>query len=426
MGLDTDLPKLVEQHQPTAGVTCLLHRKEDNPTLAIYGSIRAGTAFEPADKLGIAELTTRLLIRGTRKLKSLNIANKLESVGATLSFRNAQDNIVFQARTTSPWTHRVLNILSACLTEPAFDRRDVEREKEELLTDIRLRDDDTTRRGMKELHGMVYASRHPYRRDRFGTPASVEKIARSDIVEYFVETGRAAPVVVAFAGKLEKNRTLSWTEKTFEDRQNNPHSGNRIVDTRPIRPGSKEIVMRHKTQSDVIMGAHAVERTHRDYEPLNLLNVILGELGFMGRLGQRVRDREGLAYSCTSFLNSATLGGNWTALAGVNPRNVSKAAGLMREEIDRVCQEPVAAEEIESAKQNQMGSALMELESTDGIARTSHNLSYFQLGLDYYSKRRSLYGKITEPQLQEMAQKYIEPSKLSTVVVGPKNAHSTG
>ena len=420
MGLDTELPKLIEEHQTRPGVHCLLYRKEDNPTLAIYGSVRAGTAFEPADRHGIAELTSRLLIRGTGKLGSPKIANMLESVGATLSFRNAQDNIILQARTTSTWTQRLLGIISACLTEPSFNRRDVEREKEELLTDIRLRDDDTTRRGMKELHSLVYPTAHPYRRDRFGTPASVKKIERDEVVEYFEETVSKAPVVVAFAGRLEKSTVLGWMEKTFGEREEDPDPANKDPQPPHTKPESKEVVMAHKTQADVLMGAPATWRTHPDYEALNLLNVILGELGFMGRLGERVRDREGLAYSCTSFLNSASIGGNWTALAGVNPRNVAKAMALMRDEIGKVCQQPVQPDELESAKQNQVGSALMELESTEGIARVGHNLAYFRLGLDYFAKRRNLYSKIKEPHLREMAQKYIEPTKLSTVVIGPK------
>src|SRR3989304_5830659 len=129
MGFKTEFPSLKEELQPRQGVHCLLYRKEDNPTLAIYGSVRAGTAFEPGDRLGIAELTSRLLIRGTGKLGSPKIANMLESVGATLSFRNAQDNIIIQARTTSTWTQRLLGIISPCLTEPSFNRRDVERER---------------------------------------------------------------------------------------------------------------------------------------------------------------------------------------------------------------------------------------------------------------------------------------------------------
>ncbi len=420
MDLDANFPTLVGEHHPISGVHCLTYKKADNPTLAIYGSLRAGTAFEPPDKPGIAELTTRLLIRGTVKLKSHKLANQLESVGATLSFRNSQDSIVFQARTTSVWTQRVLGIMSDCLTRPAFDHRDVEREKEELLTDIRMRDDETTRRGMKELHDLIYPDGHPYRRDRFGTPASVKKIERTDVTRYFEESMSKAPVVVAFAGKLDGPQVLNWAEKTFGQRHENVNPVDQSTPMHRAKPEHKEIVMGHKTQTDILMGAPAIARTHSDYEPFNLLNVVLGELGFMGRLGQRVRDKEGLAYSCTSFLNAASLGGNWTALAGVNPRNIVKAMALMREEIDLVCRQPVESQELESAKQNQIGSALMELESTEGIARTSHNLAYFHLGLDYFARRRELYNKITEQHLQEMAQRYIESPKLSTVVVGPK------
>src|SRR5438132_8127812 len=129
--------------------------------------------------------------------------------------------------------------------------------------------------------------------------------------------------------------------------------------------------MAQQAQTEILIGTLAVVRLDPSYEPLNLLNAILGELGFMGRLGQRVRDKEGLAYSCTSFLNAGLQGGNWTALAGVNPKNVDRVKELMAEEIKRVIDEPVLEQELDDANENQIGSALMELESTEGIARTS-------------------------------------------------------
>src|SRR6266571_5060690 len=353
MGIDSDLPKLVEEHSIAKGVRCLLYRTTDNPTVAVHGSIRAGVALEPKNHSGIAELATRLLIRGSRKIGPEKIADSLESVGAAISFRNAPEAILFQARMTTPWMKRVLDILSECLTGPSFDRKDVEKEKEELLTDIRLRDDDPTRRGIRELIQRVYPKNHPYSQDRLGT-------------------------------------------------------------------AKREIVMADKSQTEILMGTLAVARLHPDYEPLNLLNAILGELGFMGRLGQRVRDKEGLAYSCTSFLNAGLQGGNWTALAGVNPKNVDRAKKLMEEEIKRVIDEPVLDQELEDAKENQTGSALMELESTEGVARTSHNLVHYGLGLDYFAKRRQLFRKINKNQLQEMAGKYLQPSRTSSVIVGPK------
>jgi zinc protease len=98
----------------------------------------------------------------------------------------------------------------------------------------------------------------------------------------------------------------------------------------------------------------------------------------------------------------------------------SPELALMKEEIERIRQELVEEQELADAKQNQLGSALMELESTEGIARTSHNLSHFDLGLDYFIKRRQVFNKITREDLLSMAQKYLDSSRLSTVIVGPR------
>jgi zinc protease len=417
MGVDTDLPMLVEEHSIAKGVKCLLYRTSDNPTVAIHGSIRVGTASEPRGLQGIAELATRLLIRGSRKMKHDMISESLESVGAAISFRNTTDAISFQARMTTPWMERVLDILSECLTRPRFDQRDVDKEKEELLTDIRIRDDDPTRRGIRELLQLVYPKNHPYSRDKFGTAESVKKIERSALLDFYEERGLKAPVILAFAGQFKPETVLKWSGRTFGERDED--SVKQIPDAQS-KPSKKEIVMPHKSQTEIMMGSLAVPRLDPDFEPLNLLNAILGELGFMGRLGARVRDKEGLAYSCTSFLNAGLQAGNWTALAGVNPKNVDKAKKLMEEEIKRIIDEPVTDQELVDAKENQTGSALMELESTEGIARTSHNLIHFALGLDYFAKRKQLYKKINAGNLQEMAVKYLQPSRTSSVIVGPK------
>lgn len=421
MTLDMDLPRLVEEEEPTIGTKCLTYKTTINPTVAIHGSILAGTSSEPNGKSGIAELTTRLLIRGTRKLAASKIADLLESVGAAVTFRNSQDSVVFQARMTSQWNKRVLDILGQCLTTPAFTPRDVNREKEGLLTDIRLRDDDTTRRGMREMSNLVYPRGHAYRRDKLGTAEIVNSLDRKDVKNYFDEVVTQSPAIIAVAGEINKKEETSWVRSTFGEREqskkldkrNESHEQNRT-------PTKKEVLMAHKTQADILIGGIATARTHPDYESLNLLNAILGELGFMGRLGQRVRDKEGLAYSCTSFISAGLAGGSWTALAGVNPRNVSKAWELMIEEIGRVQSELVEEQELADSKQNQLGSALMELESTEGIARTSHNLTHFGLGLDYFQKRRQTFAKITREDLRTMANKYLDTSTLSTVIVGPR------
>src|SRR5438445_5148958 len=178
MGLDDEFPSLVKRKDALEVVRSSVFFFSSRRRHTRYGSIRAGMAFEPPEKAGLAELTARLLVRGSAKIGPAKLANMLESVGAVASFRNTQDNITFHAKMTSQWTKRVLGVISECLTKPAFRARDFEKEKEQLLTDIRLRDEDTTRRGLRELQEAVYPKEHPYRRDRQGTPQSVKLLQR--------------------------------------------------------------------------------------------------------------------------------------------------------------------------------------------------------------------------------------------------------
>src|SRR5438477_10711944 len=103
MGIDSDLPKLVEEHSIAKGVRCLLYRTTDNPTLAVHGSIRAGNALDRRKQRGISELTTRLLIRGARKRGPEKIADSLEALGVASSFGITTVAILFQGRMTTAW-----------------------------------------------------------------------------------------------------------------------------------------------------------------------------------------------------------------------------------------------------------------------------------------------------------------------------------
>src|SRR3989442_9698097 len=219
MGLDTELPNLVKIQDATEGVRYLVYTNKQNPTLTLYGSIRAGMAFEPPDKAGLAELTARLLVRGSAKIGPAKLANMLESVGAVANFRNTQDNITLHAKMTSQWTKRVLGVISECLTKPAFRARDFEKEKEQLLTDIRLREEDTTRRGLRELQEAVYPKEHPYSRDRHGTPQSVKLLQREDVKNYFDNTVTKAPVLLSFAGDIGVEEAGEWGARTFPARR---------------------------------------------------------------------------------------------------------------------------------------------------------------------------------------------------------------
>src|SRR5206468_8000632 len=128
----------------------------------------------------------------------------------------------------------------------------------------------------------------------------------------------------------------------------------------------KHIKMKTKIQSDVVLGAPALARTHPDFLEAEMADVILGEFGMMGRLGDNVRDRLGLAYYARSQLEAAPGPGAWMAYAGVAPGNVEQAIEAILFEMKRLKSERVTAAELDDIKSFMTGIQPLRLESNDG------------------------------------------------------------
>src|SRR5207245_8657576 len=139
-------------------------------------------------------------------------------------------------------------------------------EKQQLWTDMRLRDEDTTRRGLRELQEAVYPKEHPYRRDRHGTPQSVKLLQREDVKDYFDNTVTNAPVLLSFAGDIETEEAGKWATRTFPSRKETRVRRDVKDQVRGRESGglTKEGGVGHKSHSDRFMGCTACSRRDPD------------------------------------------------------------------------------------------------------------------------------------------------------------------
>jgi zinc protease len=177
--------------------------------------------------------------------------------------------------------------------------------------------------------------------------------------------------------------------------------------------------MPHKSQVDLALALPAVPRSHPDYYALNMANLILGSLGLMGRLGERVREQQGLAYYVYSRLSARLWAGDWIANAGVDPDHVDRAIESILAEVRRLRDEPVSDAEIEDAKANLIGSLPLRLETNDGVAGFLLNLEYYGLGLDYLERYPGRVQSLTKQDLLAAARRYLDPEQVAVVVAGP-------
>jgi len=139
----------------------------------------------------------------------------------------------------------------------------------------------------------------------------------------------------------------------------------------------------------------------------------------MGRLGDNIREEQGLAYYVYSELEAGLGQGSWSAIAGVNPENVERTVESICLEVRRLREEPVPAEELADSQLYLTGSMPLRLETNEGVARSLLDMERYCLGLDYLQRFPGLVNSVTVGDVREVAHKYLDPDVYALAVAGP-------
>lgn len=397
------------------GAVVLLRENHANPAIAFRGSVRAGAAQSPP---AVAEFAARSILRGTKRRTASEVADGFEDLGAAVSAANGQESVAMFGRCTKETLRAMLALLVESLTEPTFAQAELTKVRGEILGDIRAQQDDTRRVATRRFLELVYPRSHPYRKDPKGDERSVARMDRK-AVRAFHESRYVAPgAIFAFSGDLDEGTFRSSVADAFE----------RLPSGTPPKPipraeggGRSHAIARmpHKSQADIVIGRVAIPRSHRDYYPVYLANLLFGRIGLYGRLGQRVRDDLGLAYYSLSTLDAKPAGGHWSIGAGVNPKNLAKAMAAIREEMERLVSEPFTPEEIRDGKHHVVGALQVNLERNAEYASALHDIEYYGLGPDFLTRYPRIMRALKPDAVREKAQEYFDPDACSWVASGP-------
>ena len=402
------------------GITVLARSNFNSPSVVISGYFEAGALFDPDEKLGLAEYTVLSLMRGTRKRSFDEIYNAIESVGASLGFNTGVHKSGFNGRSLAEDLPLLLSLLAEALTSPVFPKVEMEKLRAQLLTGLAIRAEDTSDMASMVFDNILFKG-HPYSRPEDGFPETIQKIKREDLVKFHREHFGPRGMVIAIVGgvkpedavKQVKRALGSWQVKRQKETPTLP----------PLKPLKKSFSKHHripgKSQSDLIIGTNGPMRRDPEFMPASIGNNILGQFGMMGRIGDVVREKSGLAYYAYSSLSAGLGPGSWEVSAGVNPQNVKKATDLILDELKRFVQEGITAEELSDTKANFIGRLPLSLESNGGVANALLNIERHQLGLDYYHRYQDLVNEVTAEDVLSTAGKFIDPDKLVIASAGP-------
>jgi zinc protease len=412
-------------HQPFAphrqvlenGVVLLTHENRDSPSVAVRASWRAGGAEEPAGQAGLAAFTARMLRRGAAGRTAEQISEAVEALGASFAVWAGSEEAALSAKCLGADLDTLLELVRGCLETPTFPQVEIHRMRGETLASIREMEDSTRSQVDLRAHALLYPGDHPYARASVGTHESVEAIHRDALIAFHAANYRPAGMIVTLAGDFDTAAVCRRVGSWLPGRTGGPAPEHPV--TPHAAPVRESIPMPHKAQADLVLALPAIPRSHSDYQALNVANLILGSLGMMGRLGERVRDQQGLAYYVYSRFSARLWAGDWIANAGVDPENVDRAVDGILAEVRRLRDEPISDIEFEDARANLIGSLPLRMETNDGRAGFLLNSEYYGLGLDYLERYPEIIRGLTQDDLTRVARQYLDPDQVAVVVAGP-------
>jgi zinc protease len=408
------------------GITTLVRENFLSPSVVVLGSLWAGGLDESDEKAGLSALASTCLLRGTASRSFHQIYDLLESAGATLSFGSGMHTTSFYARCLAEDLPLVLELAADGLRTPSFPPDQFERLRGEYLTHLTIREQDTGERAHMAFAELAYAG-HPYAHDEEGNPKTVQGISRRDLQDFHAKHYGPRGMILTVAGAVHSAKAMHLVEKFFGDWKNSSQPSRGPLPPAPGTPSKPEkyVSLPGKSQADLVLGTPGPARASPDFLPAMIGNNILGVFGMYGRIGDAVREAEGLAYYSMSTLSGGLGPGPWMVVAGVNPHNVPRAVELIEREIARFTSAKVTRAELADSQASLIGRIPLQLESNEGVAGSLMNIEIFNLGLDYYQRFPGLIRAVTAEQILETARHYLHPDKLALAVAGPPEGEGT-
>lgn len=402
------------------GITVVTRSNFNSPSVVVTGYFDAGAIFDTDEKLGLADYVTSALMRGTKKHSFDQIYHELESVGASLGFSSGVHKSGFNGRSLAEDLPLLLDLLSETLTQPAFPKAEMEKLRAQILTGLAIRAEDTSDMASMTFDAILFKD-HPYSRPEDGQPETIKRITRDDLVKFHREYYGPRGMVIAIVGAVKPEEAVRQVKRSLGGWQVKSQKEAPVLPElkRLRRTISKHHRIHGKSQSDIVIGTNGPKRRDPEFMSALLGNNILGQFGMMGRIGDVVREKSGLAYYAYSSLSAGIGPGSWEVSAGVNPQNVKKASDLIVTELKRFVQDGVTEEELADSKANFIGRLPLSLESNGGVANALLNIERHNLGSDYYLRYADLVNEVTREAVLTSARKFIDTEKLAIAVAGP-------
>lgn len=382
--------------------------------------VGVGSVDETPRLAGASHFLEHLLFKGTRTRTGYEIADAVDAVGGELNAFTSHEYTCYYARILADQARMGVQVVCDVVLDAVIAADDVDTERQVILEEIAMRDDDPEDTLADAFAAAVFAG-HPVAAPVIGSAETITAMSRTQIAGYYRRRYAPAKMVVAVAGGVDHADVLRWVRSAFADRlaldADAGPVGYRIGRGRPRPAGRPLVVARDTEQAHLTLGVPTGDRNSPDRYVLAVLSAALGG-GMSSRLFRSIREERGLAYSCYAATSAYADVGALSIYAGCAPNHVGEVAALIGQELVDVAERGLRPDELTRVRGQLCGSLALALEDTESkMSRIGKSIlvrSEFHTVEDEFAAIRA----VTADQVGALARKLLR-SNLSAAVVGP-------
>jgi predicted Zn-dependent peptidase len=411
------LPDGVELTQLAQGPRVITEVVPSVRSIALGLWVRTGSRDEGPGQAGVSHFLEHLLFKGTERHSAIEISELFDSMGASANAATSKEATYLNARLLDAHTEEAFDLLAEMLLGPSLPESEVDSEREVVLEEIAMYDDEPQERVHDVLAAAVHGD-HPLGRRVLGEAKVIGSIPVPEIASYHRSRYIAPNIVVAAAGHLEHEQIVELARRHLAPPAGRPNG----LPSDGLAPDSDPrfaFQAKETEQYHICFGGPGIARGDERRFALSVLDAVFGG-ATSSRLFREVREKRGLAYAVGSYTEQYTDCGMVAMYVGTREENVREACEIIGRELVQLRDEGVSAEELERAKEHVKGRMVLGLEATGARMSRVARAILFEVPLLSLDEMLERVEAVSGQDVAELAAELYDAERLSAACIGPK------
>jgi len=396
------------------GLKCVVNKNKAAPSFAFRIGFVGGVKEEPEGRNGSFNLLSRILLRGTKKKDAAAIAREIDFLAGDISPYNGRNLFGLSGKFLSKDFKNVFFLLKEILTETVPKNEELLKVKEEVLSDIRQRDDDPVGYTFTRFNEVFYKG-HPYSKDPMGTEKDVENTDINELKALYKRFITPSHAVIAISGDVDEKEVFRLVKEYFSGWKG---EANVIAEKRPSAIAQNVSIEKEIMQTHMIFGFSGPGLIDEDRYAAEVLDAVLSGMG--GRIHKVLREENPYAYAVTFFSQQAYEVSAIGIYIGTDPGHVKDVERLSRAEIESIVQKGLTDKEIEDGKNNLIGNHYIRTQSNASIATSMCFDTMYGMKPGFFKEYPARIEKVDKEDVNRVARKYLTLDTMVEMAVGKK------